>query len=481
MNKTVASSGPLYKLWHFFTSVKLTVVVLLCLAATSIIGTIIPQNEAQSAYFHQYGSFIYSLFSMLDIFDMYHSWWFRLLMVALALNIIACSVHRLSTTWNIIFNTHPSYNTARFKKLSGNIEFTDNRSPDELIKIYGSIIAKRFGTQKIDKSGNGYFLFAEKFRWTRIGAYIVHLSIMLLLTGSLIGSLLGFEGYVNIPEGEAVNKIRLRNSRQIYPLDFEIRCDDFKISFYDSGTPKEYRSSLTIIENQKPVLKRDIIVNDPLRYRGINIYQSGYGKMPAEKKPVVDIKSKKIVLNITNHRTGMTYTKELLIGEAIALPEGRGRFLIKEFLPSAIFGGQNIGSALIGILTGKGSDPKKVLLPLRFPDFDKMRNGHFVFYPANTDSLLMTSESDMANRYYTGLQVTKDPGVWVVYTGFVMMMIGCFVSFFMSHQQILIEIHQTGGETRVLVAGTANKNKTGMNLRLQKLSRILARQSYKQH
>ncbi|HAY40073.1 MAG TPA: cytochrome c biogenesis protein ResB, partial [Desulfobacteraceae bacterium] len=39
-------------------------------------------------------------------------------------------------------------------------------------------------------------------------------------------------------------------------------------------------------------------------------------------------------------------------------------------------------------------------------------------------------------RYYTGLQVTSDPGVWVVYAGFIMMIIGCFITFFMSHQRL---------------------------------------------
>ncbi|MBF0574057.1 MAG: cytochrome c biogenesis protein ResB, partial [Desulfamplus sp.] len=39
--------------WKFFTSVKLTVIVLLLLAATSVIGTVIPQNGTEQFYIHK--------------------------------------------------------------------------------------------------------------------------------------------------------------------------------------------------------------------------------------------------------------------------------------------------------------------------------------------------------------------------------------------------------------------------------------------
>ena len=80
----------LNRLWQFFSSVKLTVGVLLALAATSIIGTLIPQNAGPADYLRIYGDFWYRIFAVFDFFDMYHSWWFQVLMVMLALNIIVC-------------------------------------------------------------------------------------------------------------------------------------------------------------------------------------------------------------------------------------------------------------------------------------------------------------------------------------------------------------------------------------------------------
>ncbi|MDH3827147.1 MAG: cytochrome c biogenesis protein ResB, partial [Desulfobacterales bacterium] len=77
-------------------------------------------------------------------------------------------------------------------------------------------------------------------------------------------------------------------------------------------------------------------------------------------------------------------------------------------------------------------------------------------------------------RYYTGLQVSRDPGVWVVYVGFILMIIGIYITFFMSHQQIFVDVASLGEKSRTLVAGTSNKNKLGMQKKVTKLSEHLA-------
>jgi len=61
--------------------------------------------------------------------------------------------------------------------------------------------------------------------------------------------------------------------------------------------------------------------------------------------------------------------------------------------------------------------------------------------------------------FSTGLQVAKDPGVWPVYIGFIIMLCGLVVAFFLSHKRVWVYIDETGNKTRVLVAGSANKNR----------------------
>jgi cytochrome c biogenesis protein len=87
---------------------------------------------------------------------------------------------------------------------------------------------------------------------------------------------------------------------------------------------------------------------------------------------------------------------------------------------------------------------------------------------------LVISVADYKHLYFTGLQVTRDPGVPVVYSGFVVMIVGLLITFFMSHQRLCIEVTKSGKKSRVMVAGTANKNKMGMQNRIKKISQSLA-------
>jgi len=443
-----------HQIWKFFTSIRLTVVLLLSLAATSIIGTLIPQNENAEAYVQAFGEMTFRMFSLLGLFDMYHSWWFQTLLLLLTVNIVVCSIDRLSATWDILFTRRTSFKVARFRNLKQQETFVVQRSPEQLKTLYQPFFKRAFRHWQLEKTETGYCIFGEKGRWTRLGVYTVHLSVVFLLIGGLIGSIFGFDGFVNIPEGESVKSIRIGNTGKILPLEFEIRCDDFDVSFYDSGLPKEYRSSLTILENGSPVVTKNIIVNDPLRYKGVSLYQSSYGSFPPNKA----------VLSFISKKTGMVYQKEAVVGELVELPEQMGTFVLEEWQTAANFRGQNIGEAFSGSLTPLNGNPQGVLLPIRFPSFDKMRRGE-----------LTISVAELKPRYYTGLQVNRDPGVGLVYVGFIVMILGCYVTFFMSHQQVCVEVVRTANHSKVIVSGKANKNKMGMQNRVKAISEKLVR------
>ena len=441
--------GPL---WHFFKSVKLTVILLLTLAGTSIIGTLIPQNETPSAYFQAFGPFLARLFHVLDFFDMYHSWWFQGLLVLLTVNIVVCSMDRLSATWKLVFVKGPMFRRERFKNAPASQAFSDGRSPGELAALWRKRMASSFATTRFDETEDGFCLFGERWRWSRLGVYAVHSSVVLLLVGGLMGSLFGFEGMANIAEGDSVNTIRLRNSSQTRELGFTIRCDDFDVSFYDSGAPKEFRSELTIMEQGKVVLKKAVIVNDPLRYKGINIYQASYGTLPPRGALMV----------FTSKETGMRYRKSARIGDTVEIPEGLGSFSLERLDRNAMFKGHAVGEAFGGTLITADGKAADILVPLHFPSFDRMRGGRVV-----------VSVEDTEQGYYTGLQVSRDPGVWVVYAGFLLMLAGCFVTFFMSHQQVCLEVVRDRNGSRVTLSGRANKNPMAVERKVEQLARRL--------
>ena len=454
MNSKQSSDEPsaIDQIWKAFASVKLTIVLLLSLAVTSIIGTLIPQNEAPGAYLQSFGEVLYRIFSLLGLFDMYHSWWFRALIVLLVVNIIICSIDRLKATWKIIFNRQPRFNIARYRQLKNKAEFNLNEAVAPLKDRYPPLVSRRFRYHRTEETDTGFAVYGEKGRLTRLGVYVVHLSVVILLIGGLIGSIFGFEGFVNLAPGDSTSTIRLRNNNQVFPLGFEVRCDDFKVEFYDTGAPKEFRSSLVILKDGKVVKQKDIIVNDPLHYEGISFFQSSYGQLSP----------KEMVLNFTSQATGMIYNHKAAIGNPVEIPENLGTFTLKKYTPQADFKGHNIGEAFVGVLTPQTGDPVEITLPLKFPSFDKMRKGQ-----------VFIAIADFVPRYYTGLQVSRDPGVWVVYSGFILMIIGIYITFFMSHQQICVEVTALDPKSRVMVAGTSNKNKMGMQKKVTQLARQL--------
>jgi cytochrome c biogenesis protein len=167
----------------------------------------------------------------------------------------------------------------------------------------------------------------------------------------------------------------------------------------------------------------------------------------------------------------MEYELKAVRGTPIDLPEGKGTLEITDFQKNFRFGDMALGETYIGQLNKNGQTPAQVVLPLQFPRFDMMRQGDLFISVAHLHEHTPIDQQ----RYYTGLQVTRDPGVLLVYGGFIVMIAGCFMTFFMFHQQICVEIIESKTETQVVVSGFANKNKMGMQRRTQTISERLRR------
>jgi cytochrome c biogenesis protein len=280
--------------------------------------------------------------------------------------------------------------------------------------------------------------------------YVVHASVLLLLAGALIGAVFGFKASVRIDEGKQTGRVFESKTREPIDLDFIIRCNEFEVSFYDTGAPEEFRSSLTIIENGQESFTTDIRVNHPLRYKGINIFQSSYGTATPDA----------VVMRIVDNTSNAEVTRDMRIGDTVDLPDQAGQFTLQGFLPHFEFRGRDLGETFFGLVTPAGETGFQIGMPVRFPTFDKMRKGRFTF-----------AVDEFEKRYYTGLQVTRDPGVWYVYAGFILMILGCWVTFFMSHQSVLLAlVPLDNGRTRLILSGKTSRNTRNMNLKLKTMA-----------
>lgn len=446
--------SPIAPVWRFLASIRLTVALLLLLAATSIVGTLIPQGGTSAEYIRRYGETAFRLLYAFDLLDMYHSWWFRSLIVLLTGNIVVCTLKRFPSVWKIVFSGKAAIPSIRSGKVEP-VTFEDARDPEALRNAYETYIGKRFRRIGTEPMENGYRIVAERGRWTRLGVTGVHLSIVILLAGALIGSLFGFDGYVNIAEGESVDRVRMQSGGAIVPLGFEVRCEDFDVSFYDSGAPKEYRSRLRIAENGKTVVEKDIIVNDPLRYKGINFFQSSYGSLPARE----------LTLNFTNRDSGEAVRVNATLGRRVEIPGTDLRFYFRQIESNYRLQGMEVGETVLGVLDTPTGKSAEVVLPVRFPSYDRMRKGEWIIAVA-----------DHEHRYYTGLQVTRDPGVPLVYAGFILLIVGCYITFFMAHQKVAVEVMQSPHSSTVRVFGSSNRHPVGFETFLKKMAADLTRQ-----
>jgi cytochrome c biogenesis protein len=467
--------GFLDSLWQFFASVKLTVAVLLALALTSIIGTLVPQNQPLEAYYQAFGDFLFRVFAVLDLYDMYGAWWFQLLLTLLTLNIIVCSIDRLSSLSKIVFVRHPRFSVKRFRSAKKAHNFKAKGETESLLAAFQTVVKGQFRYQRVERLDGATYIYAERGRWTRLGVYVVHLSVVLLIAGAMVGSFFGFEGFANIPEGEGTDTIRMRDNPNMgRRLPFEIHCDDFNMELYSNGAPKEYRSALRLVQDGKTIYQKEIIVNDPIRFMGINIFQSSYGELPpdhdARQASAKGAAPESFDLQLTSASSGMTYDRKARIGEPLNLPEGLGTFTVLAYLPEMNFSGQALGPAIKGRLMPSEGEAAEVLLPMRFPNFDKMRRGKIVIAVAGAAAAKFTPQAPSEKKYYTGLQVTRDPGVGIVYAAFSMMILGCMITFFMSHRQVCVEI-EAGGAVRV--AGVSNKNPLGLERQIDQLAERL--------
>jgi len=438
-------------LWRFFASVKLALFLLFLLAATSIIGTVIPQGKPLEFYIHEFGPNAARLFQVLDLADMYSSWWFLLLLSLFSFNLIICSFDRLPNVLRLMTLDNLAYDRLRLQKMRWRKELTCKGETATIGERLHHLLGKA-GFRKVQQkeTADGRLLFAQKGTWTRLGVYMVHISILVIFVGGIIGSLFGFKAGVMIPEGASISTVYEFGSQRPIPLDFELRCDNFDIEYYKNGMPKEYRSDLTVIDRANDlVFTKSIEVNGPLTYHGITFYQSSYE--PRQE----------FLVSIHNPQAKETKEFKIPYGRQVRWP------------------GTQVSFGIINLMADRSGAASK--LKIWFSDGQGEPS---VFWIPDKGTAKVERPSGVydftvSQMYATGLQVAKDPGVWVVYFGCGLMLFGLYVAFFLSHQRLWIYIEKNDDwiyiekndeGASLLVAGNTNKNPAGFDRRFHALA-----------
>jgi cytochrome c biogenesis protein len=453
-------------LWRFLSSVKLTIALLIILAVTSIFGTVIPQQEGAMEFAQRLSPSLVRLLGALQLFDMYHSLWFRLLIGTLALNLIVCSLERLPASLKR-FRARPRPDRAKpFEDQAPHRHFEVNGRIPDITRPVARVLKRHCGTIEMKETEGSQWFYGQKARYAHFGVYLVHFSVLLILIGGIIGSFLGFEAYVNIPEGETVNVVRVRANQAPKALSFMVHCENFAVDFYENGAPKEYRSDLSFISNGKVIQKGTILVNHPITFKGITFYQSSYGTIPGDK----------VHLRVSQKVGGAEISPfEVEKGLSVNLPGNDGQFRVVEV--EGNLRGMMGPAVLISVVSSSSEETRFWV----FQDIEALRKR---FPPVMFQSPILNPSSfkpytffldGIESKYYTGLQVNRDPGVPLVWVGFSLIIAGLFVTFFISHRRVWIQLSQGKGTVRISVAGKANKNPVGLEKELDQLTQRLRR------
>jgi cytochrome c biogenesis protein len=146
----------------------------------------------------------------------------------------------------------------------------------------------------------------------------------------------------------------------------------------------------------------------------------------------------------------------------VEIPGTPNSLVLNRFIPDL----QGMGPAFQGVLL-EGERPVENLVILQnHPEFVPQKPGRFQF-----------RIREVQPKYYSGLQVTRDPGVWVVWVGCFLMMAGFYMTFFMSHRRIWVRMTEKKGGALVEMAGSSHRNRAEFEKQLDRVSRSLRESS----
>ena len=432
-------------LWQGLTSIRLALLSLLLVGLGSILGTLLPQQQPAAFYEEKFGTVGAALIGRLGLDDVYRSPIFLACIALLLLNLIACSLKRLPEVWRQL-RQPPSLE--QYRHLPRRFQVSWSRAESSPHQFLAQSLPRLLGRPTVVENQGTTWYLIRCGRWGRLGPYLIHLSIITIIFGALLGSLWGFQGQLNLQEGQTSDVLQGHESQEGRKLGFSVRLDRFQVSFYPNGTPQEFRSDLTFLERGEPVRQAILRVNDPVTFGGLTFYQSTYQALP--KGPVV--------LEIMHGDEAATIAA--LPRQWTPLPGGQGLIMVWK-IETNIMG---LGPAVQVAYRPAGGGH-----PLLFWVLADTSRGQ----PPQPDSLAVRLKS-LDLTYSSGLLVKYDPGVWWVYLGFLVMLPGFWLALFVPRQRWAVVVAPHGrGTYRLTVAGVGDRHKIALQRRLERLQAAL--------
>jgi len=375
-----ATPGVLSWLFDVLASTRTGLTLIAAVAVSALLGTLLPQHpgglEGLRAQGYERGS---PLLDTFGLYDVYRAPWFVVLLGLLMLSLLFCTLRR---------------------------------------------------TQRL--------LRARRKPVTIIASLVAHYSMLLVMVGALLGSVAGLEDMIYLVEGETA---------PVPGADFAIRLDRAEERYNPDGSVRDWYSYVTVIEDGREVMQYVIEVNHPLQYKGFAFYQSSFGLMPGATTPPP---LSPVRLQVTQNGQplrmqsvfdpGQAGDGELELSftatvpnspkriEVIALPEAGLQLWLSRYptLPDKV----NL-RVLSGEVVGMGGDAE-TLFADEVDATSTVTVGSLVITLEDLDpdrGIDTIPEAFRQPRFWSGLQVGKNPGLPLIWLGFIGMGVGWVVAF----------------------------------------------------
>ncbi len=444
---------------QFFNSVKLAIVLLIIIILASIIGTLIPQNRTMQEYTLHYGQ-LAKVLTSLEFTRIYQSFWYVGLLFLFSINIIVCTLTRLSPKLKRAFNPKMEKEEKNLTVLKIQKKFNKNwdlaKSKDEIQK---ALQGHGYRLREESDEGKAYLL-ARKKTSGLFGADFVHLGLLVILAGGIISGMTVIKNDMTFYEGQTLPVIN---------ADFQIRLDNFETEFHENGSVKDWKSTVTVIENEEEKLSKIIEVNHPLSYKGYMFYQASYGY--DWQNPTVEIWA--------NKKDDPDYTGKvrLRLGERVELEGENLQITALQFVPDFIVGenGQVATRSQLPnnpavYIEGWQEDTQVFSgwIFAQFPDFSRIHS--------EEETNLTFELKGYQGGEISILNAAKDPGTNIIWLGCVFLMAGLGLAFYWPPREIKIILETNQSKTGITAGGIASKNKDAFHSEFENIMTILRRQ-----
>jgi cytochrome c biogenesis protein len=412
------TNSPVKKALQIFTSLKLAIVLILVLVVLTLIGTFVIQIPAEYSadpqnYLWWMGNVAqtqtgtwYPLFRLLGFFDLFHSFWFILTGLLLVINIVVCSLNRLSQIIYRVSLRPVVHDRTFFTDFSGSIVIPNIKSADKLVSF---LKKQRYKVAAIDKDDETHVL-AIKNRLSPFGTYLIHLSIILFILGFVVGHYWGFQNnsFV-VAEGQTKNVG--------FDTGLSLKLETFRYETYEYGSPKNYTSQVVLIQDQQAIETAIIEVNHPLKYQGVRFYQSFYG-------PAVNLQ---ILQNKTVIYQGMVPLDTVMNDSSYVRPAGYLNLSDRGYIVYLVAPATNI------------DDPALRSDQLGIEVFINNRQEALASNIMDLNVPLAAGDLEMSytgNGLFSGFLVNSDPGAGFIWTGSGFLLVGLIMVFYLPRRRL---------------------------------------------